>query len=138
MEREVLTKQKAIENHRLMWNKIAELLETDEELRKCKNIDIVKVEAIRQLWGYSRFSPQYPRFGCFCCEYASPPYDIEPRGEIDCTICPILWSEADRELRCFDDGAVFSEVGNAMELRQYEYAIKCAREIAELPERKYE
>lgn len=116
-----LTKERAIELHRQLWNYIA-----DESERKGQII--TKEEAfIHFMW-----SP-FVKAGCWCCEY-----DLQ-FGKWDCSHCPIKWPAN----RCVSSQSPFRHwrmvrntdavlIGNHKE--NLKEAIKYAREIANLPE----
>ena len=113
-----ITKSEAIENHRKMWNWIAE-----ETLRqKC----IVEKEEYFEAHGIT----DIPRYKCYCCEY-----DYSEAG-FCCSNCPIEWggifnSCNDRDK--FGDNGLY-----ALWYKTTDYikAAELAKQIAELPERK--
>lgn len=117
-------KQKVVHNHRLLWNKVAEILETDKTAIKL-DADMLKVRAFREIWGYEE---PYPRLGCFCCEYT------HTNGS-SCKSCPVIWG-GELDIRCFDDEGEFHNWCNAFEKdKDSELSAEIARKIAELPER---
>ena len=107
-----LTKEQAIENHRKMWNWIAdETLKRKRVVRKDEYF-IEKGISVVQCW-------------CYCCEYSTD------NSYIDCDKCPIQWKNGLCEAGEYDDwrAACFKE--------NYKKAAKLARIIANLPESKY-
>lgn len=110
----MMTKQQAIEEHRKMWNWIAD------------NTLELGVKVPKSLYFKANLYPAFdiPKNLCFCCEYA---YEVEYEG-LSCHICPIQW-ENDFCLCC---GSAFFKWSNEM---NYKKAAKLARKIANLPER---
>lgn len=96
-----LTKEEAIQEHRKMWNWIA------EQYRKCEQGGCSHIRSIMQLkqeFVDKEFPGSHIINSCFCCLYASVDGSTKPdvviRGTCDC--CPINWeSEADY-FKCMD------------------------------------
>ena len=122
----ILTRQEAIEKHRIMWNRIAEILEL--EPKETDEIEFLKPFVIRELWGYNI---SYPNMGCFCCEYVSG-------MEEGCSHCPLEWgtvSCVSSESELYSESALYSRIASELHDNNFESAAEIAREIANLPER---
>lgn len=113
-----MTKQECVENHRKMWNWIA-----DETLRRKKVVtkyDYFKMVAPNSMC---------PLMACWCCEYC----------QCKCENCPIDWGDGKK---CYTDNSDydmfthFGEISHLLYPRVYLEAAKYARNIANLPERK--
>lgn len=111
-----MTKQECIENHRKMWNWIAD----ETEKRK----DIVRkdeyFEAMRIPYEWR------PLFECYACDFC----------KTNCENCPIDWGGGKK---CYTDNSPFNKWGEALvlgsitPLKYYKEAARFAREIANLP-----
>lgn len=118
-----LTKERAVELHRELWRKIAEILERDDDFKD--NDYALKYQALKELYG---MTDERPASGCWCCEYTEQRYPEEYGCE---KVCPIKWSG----YNC-DRGGEYEQFKSALWLSNNKDAAKIAREIAELPERK--
>ena len=124
-----LTKKQAIEEHRKMWNWIAERIKNYplKKLFLLPNYNWLSL--ISDLKYYYLYEVKKQVFGdldndCFCCEYAS-----------NCRHCLIVWSGTNKI--CFEK---FGEYLELISLNGYsdenkEKAYKLALKIANLPER---
>lgn len=114
-----MTKQEAIENHRKMWNWIA-----DETLKRERKV--YKSEYFAEIHGGHRINIISD---CFCCQY-----DFEClKG--NCISCPIIFSRLDKlRLNCMSIGSPYK---HWRETYNYDYtnASIYAKIIADLPER---
>lgn len=125
--KEKLTKEKALEHHRQLWNYIA-----DESERTKK--PVTKIQAFIH-FGWNVFTTSL----CWCCEYCGA----------HCYMCPVEWPEGDGCL-C-NSKSPYYKLTLAEDLYNLytndspnpKKAMKClkdyiknAREIANLPERK--
>ena len=129
-----LTKKQAVENHRKMWNWIADQLERDDNTK-----DVIDLkEAYCKENNYSLIHD------CFCCEYAKSAYREYDKN--NCLYCPILWGSENHSNNlishyCEPKGSLNSNMLSwykAYKLssaRQYKEASEIARQIANLPER---
>lgn len=116
--KEVLRKE-AIENHRKMWNWIAD---NQEKLElPCTHIKYEYLE---------RYENRKIKSGCYLCDYK------ENTGNKTCDVCPLDWGN-DSDCPCLD-----SETENEKGLfsrwlwcDNFHKAAELAREIANLPER---
>lgn len=124
-----LTKEKAIEEHRKMWNWIADELEKPEILITKETVHDLKVR-------YCNANNWNLRNGCFCCEYD------EQFADDRCMNCPILWGTEDMvddyycECNTHEDiDGLWWESNNLAKDGEYEGASVIARQIANLPER---
>lgn len=141
-----LTKQEAINNHRAMWNWIADELEKREntydtvwELKE-KFIDINSLPEILN--------------DCFCCQYVDTHYYKGWAFPGACKICPLIWgNEEFVGDTCFCEGLSLEEnetfncdyektrgpYGKLIDVliveKDFEKAAKLARQIANLPEK---
>ena len=131
-----LTKKQAIEEHRKMWNWIADAIKNKEdwpEVVSCYNWRSLIVDLKRHyLLNYEGQKYKDIRAACFCCEYASNDtyYD-----NVVCRYCPVIWSGSTG--RCCDEYGEYEELAS---LHGYsdenkEKAYKLALKIANLPER---
>ena len=120
-----LTFEEAIENHKKMWNWIA-----DETLNRKKTVtksDYFKENNIEECYNY-----------CFCCQYATDNSDITQLGlEMkNCMICPIDWCKIVGnydECQCFEHNTPYDWWIDACDLKEWKIAAKYARQIANLP-----
>lgn len=122
-----VSKEKAITNHRMMWNWIA-----DETLKR--KYCVSKEDAFEHFkWDWDKIW-----IGCWCCHYAiiernKNIYDI---GVSTCEYCPLKWNHN----RCNYDGEFFKGLYSKWYIatinNNYKKAAKIARKIANLAERK--
>lgn len=115
-----LTFEEAIENHRKMWNWIADETEKREEI-------VIKQDYFRE----NEIDPCI--YNCYCCQYAK---DNSAHGYRDCKICPIIWrGEFNNyyQIRCTALISLYELWHNA---DNWQSAAKYARQIANLPERR--
>lgn len=110
----ILTKEQAIENHRKMWNWIAD--ETLKQKRIIRKKEYFSANNIS--------SSCIPFYECYCCEYSTK------NCRRDCSKCPIKWENGD----CI--AGEFSDWTEACIVNNYTKAAKLARIIAYLPENK--
>ena len=127
-----LTKEKAIELHRKLWNYIADESEKQGRI-------ISKKEA------FEHFGWKYVRNWCWCCRYTeNKTWKINPEiviyGSLLCSsYCPLIWPQDAFKCLSVDSPFVkWSKIENLSIKDWYDLqdAIKYAREIANLPERK--
>ena len=109
-----MTREEAIENHRKMWNWIAD--ETEKRKKK-----VFKEEYFIEHNLNSCF------LDCYCCHYTR----INKFN--NCEACPVEW-EGETGL-CFDTDSPYFRFSST-HYYDYKTAAKYAREIANLPERK--
>ena len=112
-----MTKKEAIENHKKMWNWIAE--KTLERKRIVKKYEYF-LENKRSIVPLSR---------CYCCEY-----DIEHSVEYPCSSCPIDF-KGDNSFYKYFCMSKKSAFRNWLEAKDYTKRAELARQIANLPER---
>lgn len=123
-----LTFNEAIENHRKMWNWIAD--ETDRKKGIVSKEDYFKKNNIEKCYCY-----------CYCCEYAKENNNIvDERGKIekDCRICPIDWgieAEFHRSTQCSEYNTLYDLWRKAVDLWEWKTAAIYASQIANLPVR---
>ena len=135
-----LTKKQAIEEHRKMWNWIAEQIKIKplKKLFSLPNYDwIVLISDLKCYYLYDVKKQVFDDLdnNCFCCEYARNKRDYTYYDTDICRHCPIVWSGSDKT--CF---RVFEEYRELILLNVYsdenkEKAYKLALKIANLPER---
>lgn len=120
-----LAKQEAIENHRKMWNWIADELEKGNGDKYLHIVDI-KVEYFVK---HNIKLKNRPFANCFCCEYTG-----SNNGQFNCGDCPLKWPNGGT---CFGDGinGLYIRAWDACVNDNYAEAAKLARQIANLPER---
>ena len=132
-----LTKKQAIEEHRKMWNWIADAIKSKEDCRiAVSHYDwgsLISDLKHYYLLKYKNQKFEDIRASCFCCEYADIMsddiyYDI-------CHHCPIAWSSSTGH--CYDKHGEYAELtllgGYSDENRRKAYILSL--KIANLPER---
>lgn len=127
-----LTKKKAIEEHRKMWNWIADELEKPETRNKKETVHDLKVR-YRNANYLDLFED------CWCCEYDTQNIDKQMYEHMRCKNCPLTWgTECDTDAYYCESGKDGGLWWNANQLSrdgEYEGASKLARQIANLPEK---
>lgn len=124
-----LPKEKAIEEHRKMWNWIADELEKPETRQSKENVHDLKVR-------YCNANDLNLRNDCWCCEYD------KQFSDYTCVHCPLLWgTECETDAYYCendeDDGSWWHSHQLAKD-GEYEGASIVARQIANLPEKESE
>lgn len=130
-----LSKQKAMEEHRKMWNWIA------DQYRNGRNdcVASLKDEYINCHTDYSADEIQNV---CFCCQYAKE--QLQKDGYFYmCDCCPIDWDSEVEDYMCIDRYEMDDSEGLYGELQylsnrgshDYEAMAELAEKIANLPER---
>ena len=129
-----LTKEQAIEEHRKMWNWIA-----DQYEEGCT----ADVYALKEEYMQKGELEGHILHNCFCCEYATQ--SIEAEGEsrfLKCSKCPVIWGTEmfDILFPCEHYNSKYqllkSESCKLDKLNvNSELCVRLAREIANLPER---
>lgn len=119
MTREDLTRKRAIEEHRKMWNWIAD--ETEKRNKIITKEDYFAEHSGLRICGY------VPNINCWCCEYVI----FNSSG---CKSCPILWLLDDKYkyATCTDEQSPFHKWAESISIMVRAHY---AREIANLPER---
>lgn len=128
-----LTKQQTIEEHRKMWNWIAEQLEKGIK----KSVYDLKVE-------YCERNQLSLLYHCFCCDYALTTSDYVYCDM--CKNCPVIWgTESDtKDFFCeyeikkedfYEDHGLWSKADEYSKKGKYKEAAELARQIANLPEK---
>ena len=124
-----LTKQQAIQEHRKMWNWIADQYKTGQKLN---------IRVLKKYYIYTVYPGEYVLNDCFCCEYE--------RVE-DCSRCLLIWGEAEGATCEYSDSWEYMNgykmTGIYAKLRKLTFekdfdnleAERLARAIAILPER---
>ena len=127
-----LTKKQAIEEHRKMWNWIADAIKNKEDwsvVESCYDWSSLITDLKRHyLLNYEGQKYKDIRSACFCCEYDSY-YDDD-----HCRHCPVIWGSP--------TGCCCVEYGEYTELvtldgysdENKEIAYELALDIANLPE----
>lgn len=131
-----LTKERALELHREMWNCIADEI----EVREC----VQDIHKLKRKFAKEHFPKEKICNNCFCCEYA----------DIACELCPVEWgneciSDYNYPCEAWDDEPDERNglYGNCRILYDnkllqgenlWEEQADLARQIANLPERKVE
>lgn len=113
----VLTKEQAIENHRKMWNWIADQYELGYE----KSIDNLKRVYGDLFYPYKRILGN-----CFCCDYAGKSYDSDWIAE--CSKCPLKWPSDEKEGMC-SDGHHFISLKNGRPIPSGLYGVLCDNDV---------
>ena len=134
-----LTKKQAIEEHRKMWNWIADAIKDKEDYlevvsRYGWDSLIVKLK-YHYLLNYKGQKYKDIRARCFCCEYADNTSNGVCCGNDICRYCPVIWSGSTG--RCCDEYGEYEEFTSLYEYsdENKEKAYKLALKIANLPER---
>lgn len=122
-----LTFDEAIENHRKMWNWIAD--ETEKRKRCIEKLDYFDENNI-----------EYCHSLCFCCQYAKDNSDVvkEGKGKKDCRLCPVDWGTIAEEYdksQCYQHDTLYDSRCKSLSQDDWQSAAKYAREIANLPSR---
>lgn len=107
-----LSKQETIKRHRQMWNWIAD--ESLKQKRCVRKSEVFEHFKWKKCWCY-----------CWCCEYSNS----------ECARCPILWLTCEK---CVDPDSLYKEWINTCHNNNYLKASELAKQIANLPERKFE
>lgn len=127
-----LTKKQAIEEHRKMWNWIADQYENKTALlNKTECVDDLK-----HCYVSVTFPGKTIENDCFCCEY-----DFEFGGI--CEYCPLEWDSIydfcmciDKYFECDNLYALLSDINHVTcSDNDFSYCADLARQIANLPER---
>ena len=129
-----LTKKRAIEEHRKMWNWIAEQYENETDiLLELHDIDRLKDYYIQL--HLNELSDLKMEGNCFCCAY-----DRLYNG--DCSHCPLNWGSNDWNVACMrmgDEAGLFETIDilthEKSSKEALEFCGKIARKIANLSER---
>lgn len=129
-----LTKKKTIEEHRKMWNWIADQLEKPS--KTIKTVAQLKEQ-------YCDIHDVAPMNSCFCCAYANQiAKKCDPIDKEDCIYCPLIWDSDMTEYMCEDKEEKYDSMGlwmRANDLSSVKFlrteAALIARQIANLPER---
>lgn len=125
----VLTKKKTIEEHRKMWNWIADQL---EKPHNSKTVEQLKIQ-------YCDIHEVAPRHECFCCAYAAQ--FIQNNRYENCVFCPVCWDSDMKKYMCenrsgeFDEQGMWLRAQDLSKYKEYQEAAIIARQIAELLER---
>ena len=124
----LLTRERAIQEHRKMWNWIADQYENHTDIcQSCKCIQELKTKYITTQTFYDKIM-----FGCFCCDY------VFSHGRT-CSSCPIDWGSSSASNMClFKDEDHKLNLYGILDMSE-ETMLECAaiaRQIANLPERK--
>lgn len=124
----LLTREIAVEKHRELWNKIAEIMDekanedpTECDGKKLRDLELKKMAMLR-LTGVKRI-----KNNCYACEYDDQFYSAD-----ECSHCPFIWGN-NPELACYE--AEYEYFKNALYIESFKRAREIALEIANLPER---
>ena len=114
-----LTREQALNEHRKMWNWIAD--ETEK-----RGYKVSKRDYLYRKRGFHELLFN----DCFCCEYALSA--MKKGADTTCSMCPIDWGidETGKHITCLS--SVYDKWNNATNPIN---AAQLARQIAELPER---
>lgn len=107
-----LSKEQTIEEHRKMWNWIAD--ETEKRKQIVKKTDYFKEHPNKAV----------PYMLCYCCDF---------NFNYPCDFCPISWDEKILHYVCTSEYSLFYLW--TIENLDYKQLAKYARQIANLPER---
>lgn len=135
-----LTKKQAIEEHRKMWNWIADAIKNKEDwsvvVESCYDWSSLIMDLKRHyLLNYKCQKHKDIRTYCFCCEYAYNTSNCAYYSKHSCRYCPVIWSGSTGD--CCDEYGEYTELvslhGYSDENRRKAYIL--ALKIANLPER---
>lgn len=123
-----LTREEAIENHRKMWNWIAD--ETEKRKRKVEKIEYFDEHML---------DLDFCFLHCYCCQYVYGDDGDYAVLFTKCDLCPIEWGVKMKNCifdeYCLNGDSPFLKFVDTCS-GDYKTAAKYAREIANLPERK--
>lgn len=131
---ENMTREEAVRLHRILWNNVADIIESGA-LNDKKHVSTIKEAAFRKMieQGDLEKGARNPVFDCFCCEYLFQTIpNFLPENEVCSKYCPINWGS--RMGWC-----TFGEYGDFLKFYRkddFDAAAKVARRIANLPKRK--
>lgn len=129
-----LTKQRAIIEHRRMWNWIAEHGWEVYQLLNNKHKTLGIIKRFYLELNHDKVIVSKPHFSCFCCEYVKR--NLENPEILDCSKCPLDWGNGKT---CNNDyNSLFSRLCLKIEdltITEDEFK-SLALQIANLPERK--
>ena len=118
-----MNKEKVIENHRKMWNWLAD----ETEKRKLKMNKTDYFEENRECRGIKL------RNWCYLCEYTVNYTGIYSYS-INCGVCPINWGSDSGYYMCENDGKGIYSQWCHCDPDDWQTAARLARKIANLPE----
>lgn len=119
-----LTYKKAIEEHRNMWNWIAEQTKKNKQCVSKQNyFDEVKTHQ------------ETPYLSCYCCHYD----ELHPDTQLKCKNCPVIWPTFNNdEIPCcintIEKTGLYEQFLDADQKNDWETYAKIAEKIANLPE----
>lgn len=123
------TKAQAIEEHRKMWNWIADMTKEKDRI-------VTKKEYIYQ----SHFKWNELASNCFCCDYAmrksSALINLKKVNAI-CDYCPLVWHKENEIFLvppCCHNESPYTKFLEAASENNIKDCVKYSREIANLPE----
>lgn len=122
-----LTKKEAVRLHRLLWNKISELLEEGNTFPLASSAKEYAMNELRKDGTIK--TDEIIQNNCFCYHYVQNTNGPVPR--IGCEACPITWKKD----RCCSLGGEFNRFSGCMFDGKFKEASKLAKKIANLPER---
>lgn len=122
-----ITKKQAINEHRKMWNWIADHVLIGEY--KCINVMLMKERYIHEVFLKEHPNESEPLALCFCCQYTQQ-CRHDKRNVFDCECCPIQWPGGHCGKATSPYHKLYHEVESLDEFSDL------AREIANLPENK--
>lgn len=130
-----LTKQQAIQEHRKMWNWIADQYKTGNNNN---------VYTLKAMYKHEEYPKETIWAYCFCCDFA---WEKEVES---CRACPVIWGadnevikfmcefESIHELNGFEERTgLYAQINRMTHKKDFDNfeAERLAREIANLPER---
>lgn len=132
-----LTKEQAIQEHRKMWNWIADQYRHGNNMR----LSVLKKLYLKNIYGDTSVAAH-----CFACAYAGTNNDPFAYYRFNCIKCPLRWPTYKRS--SITEGFCTDKYDSMDEMGLYGTLISCqaelsiqekeciARQIANLPERK--
>lgn len=145
-----LTREQAIEEHRKMWNWIADEIEKSEGSKSLRGLFYIKRKYLHQFEGTDFYDIYYDCFLCEYCEYTLYPNNSPSKyTDIKCDdgkLCPLKWkngccitSEYAYFHNLFDKLLELNEPLSITLIRKKEKithkCVELARKIANLPEK---
>lgn len=138
-----MTSEKAIKNHRAMWNWIADRYEYSKSCDNCKML--LDVDFYKRAYIKDHFGNKSVKNNCFMCEYAEQMYD-DPYDLSTCTdyhnYCLLDWGIMECGYMCEAEGSPYLDLiryfthNPFTTCKNIDDVIARCREIANLPVKK--
>lgn len=125
---EELTREIAVQKHRELWSKIAEILneKANEDPTECDGKKL-RAREIKKMALHMLGETRRIKDNCYACKYDDQFYPAEP-----CSHCPFIWG-GNSESYCYE--AEYCSFECALYREDFNSARETALEIVNLPER---